>query len=396
MPKVRWRLFAIRHKRESSKAMKSYIYNLPGINDTIGISLVVRCGSMKEKKEQRGFSHLLEHMLISFDKFNHNKEINCSGYTDFYYTYFFFLTTHKHMKECIKYVKQIMDGKFITEDILENIREDVIKEYHAFFSKKCDSEFQWLLRRTKYIDHLAIGNFDIIKNCKIDQLKEYFYHNYISENFELIVMDNTNEQGNNILPCDNILRDHDVVHRYCTDDFEWIHYGKGRILKIYYIRVSEGEEDLLYDYLFCAIIENFIADYCSDECVKMNKILLSKVEEFFCISLSKRNIRNITNLKILINRMAESIDETYLRNFLKEYKEMYVRYLNNGYGINIVNEMKTCIKHLVFKGELIGTRELNNLILNKIDNVDIDRILKMVKKMKNNEKSFYLYKILEI
>ena len=88
--------------------MKSYIYNLPNTNDTIGMALVVHCGSMNEKKEQRGFSHLLEHMLISFDKFDYNQEINCSGYTDFYYTYFSFLTTQKHVKECIKYVKQIM------------------------------------------------------------------------------------------------------------------------------------------------------------------------------------------------------------------------------------------------------------------------------------------------
>ena len=39
--------------------MKSYIYNLQNTNNIIGIALVVHCGSMNEKKEQRGFSHLL-------------------------------------------------------------------------------------------------------------------------------------------------------------------------------------------------------------------------------------------------------------------------------------------------------------------------------------------------
>lgn len=130
--------------------------------------------------------------------------------------------------------------------------------------------------------------------------------------------------------------------------------------------------------------------------MEVTKVLLSRAEEFFCISMSKKNLRDINNLRILINRIVESIDETYVRNFLKEYKEMYVRYLSKGYGINIVNEMKICIKHLVFKGQLIGTQEINNLILNEIDNVDIDMIVKMVQQMKINEKSFYLYKILEI
>lgn len=376
--------------------MKSYIYNLQNINDTIGIALVVHCGSMNEKKEQRGFSHLLEHMLISFDKFDYNSEINCSGYTDFYYTYFSFLTTQKHVEECIKYVKQIMDGEFITEEILENIREDVLKEYDTFFSKKCNNEYQCLLRRTKYIDQLAIGDFDIIKNCTLEQLREYFLHNYISENFELVVMGNINEQETSILSCDNLLKNHDIVQRYCTDNFEWVHYGKGQFLKIYYIKVLDGQEDFIYDYLFCAIIENFLGDHFNDECVEITKILLSRAEEFFCISMSKKNLRNIRNLRTLINTVVESIDETYVKNFIKEYKEMYVRYLSNGYGINIVNEMKTCIKHLVFKGRLIGTQEINNLILNEIDNVDIDRILEMVQRMKTNEKSFYLYKILEI
>lgn len=376
--------------------MKSHIYNIQNINDTIEIALVVHCGSMNEKKMQRGFSHLLEHMLISFDKFYYNPEINCSGYTDFYYTYYSFLTTQKHMDECIKFVKQIMSGEYITEDILENVRKDVLKEYDTFFLKKCDIEYQWLLRRTKYIDQLAIGDLDVIKNCTIEQLREYFLHNYISENFELIVMGNINEQETSILSCDNLLKNHDIVHRYCTDNFEWIQYGKGQFLKIYFIKVSEGQEDFIYDYLFCAIIENFIGDYFNDECVEVTKILLSRAEEFFCISLSKKYIRNITNLRILINRIVENIDKTYVRNFLKEYKEMYIRYINNGYGINIVNEMKTCIKHLVFKDKLIGTKEINYLILNEIDEVDINKILEMIKLMKTNESSFYLYKILEI
>ena len=376
--------------------MKSYIYNLKNINDTIGIALVVHCGSMNEKKKQRGFSHLLEHMLISFDKFNYNQEINCSGYTDFYYTYFSFLTTQKHMEECIKYVKQIMDGEFITEKILENVRQDVLKEYYTFFSKKNDVEYQWLLRRTKYINQLAIGDLDVIRNCTLEQLREYFLQNYVSENFELIVMGNINKQETDIFASDNHLNKRDIGHTYCRDSFEWIHHEKGKYLKIYYIKTPDEQEDFLYDYLFCAIIENFIGDYFNDECVEVTKILLSRVEEFFCISLSPKYIKNINNLRILINRMVESIDETYVMNFLKEYKEMYVKYLSNGYGINIVNELKTCIKHLVFKGKLIGTQEINDLILNEMDNVDTKRILKMIEQMKTNKSSFYLYKILEI
>lgn len=376
--------------------MKSYIYNLPNMNDTIGIALIVHCGSMNEKKEQRGFSHLLEHMLISFDKFDYNQEINCSGYTDFYYTYFSFFTTQKHKAECIKYVKKIMNGEFITDDILENIREDVLKEYYSFFSKNHGIEYQWLLRGTKYIDQLAIGDFDVIKNCTIEQLRKYFLQNYISENFELISMEDISEQETDIAFCDDNMQKCDILHRYCTNDFEWIRYGKGQLLKIYFIKFPDGQEDFIYDYLFCAIIENFISEYFDDECVEVTKILLSRVEEFFCISLSKKNLKNIKDLSILINKIVEIIDETYVRNFLKEYKEMYIQYLNKGYGINIVNEMKICIKHLVFKGKLIGTQEINHLILDEIDNVEINRILEIIRQMKNNNKLFYLYKVLEI
>ena len=50
----------------------------------------------------------------------------------------------------------------------------------------------------------------------------------------------------------------------------------------------------------------------------------------------------------------------------------------------------------IFKDKLIGTKEINYLILNEIDEVDINRILEMIKLMKTNESSFYLYKILEI
>lgn len=376
--------------------MKCYVYNSKNMNDAIGISLVVHCGSMNEKNTQRGFSHLLEHMLISFDKYNCNQEINCSGYTDFYYTCFSFLSTKRHMKECLEYINQIINGRFLTQDILGNIREDVLKEYDTFFRKENDIEYQWLLRRTKYIDQLAIGNLEIIKNCTIEQLREYFLKNYISENFELIIMGNISEKEINMFPYDNHLTIHNISQRYCTDRFEWINYGTGKFLKIYFIKVLEEPEDFIYEYLFCAIIENFLDDYYNDECAEVYKILLSRAEEFLCIKISKNNISNIRNLKIFINEMVEKIDKNYVSNFLKEYKEMYVNYLSNGYGINILNEMKVCINYLVFKSRFIGTQEINNLILNEIDNVDIDKILKMIIQMKINEKTFYLYKILEI
>ena len=69
-----------------------YIYNLEMLENQISIALVIKCGSMMEKEDQRGFSHLLEHMNISFDKYSYNGKIKCLGYTDFFYTYYLFCT----------------------------------------------------------------------------------------------------------------------------------------------------------------------------------------------------------------------------------------------------------------------------------------------------------------
>lgn len=375
--------------------MKSYVYNLKNINDTIGISFVVRCGSMNEMDNQRGFSHLLEHMLISFDKFNYNPEISCSGYTDFYYTCFSFFTTKKHMTTCIEYVRQIINGKFIRSDILENIRKDVLEEYFSFCAKGSKTEYQWLLQGTKYINQLAIGDLEIIKKCTIEQLKEYYFQNYISEKFELIVMGDISNTKNGMYFCDGKEIDN-IWHRYCVNDFEWINYGKGQGLKIYYVKCVGTGDDFIYDYLFCTIVENFISEYYDDDHVEVTKILLSGIEEFFCICLSSKYLKTLNDLRVLIDKIYESVDKDYVKKFLKEYKKIYEKYLKNGYGINVVNEMKFCVKYLIFKDRLMGTQEMNNFILNKTANIEIDKILRMINHMKTNDDNFYLYKILEI
>lgn len=375
--------------------MKCYVYNLKNLHDTIGVSLIVHCGSMNEKKTQRGFSHILEHMLISFDKFDYNPEISCFGYTDFYYTYFSFFTTKKNITTCIECIRKIINGEFITKDILENIKKDVLKEYYSIFSKNHEMEYHWLLQGTKYIEQLAIGDLEVIKNCTIAQLKEYYLKNYVSNNFELIVMGDMDNKKNGVFFDDNKKKD-ELEYRYCIDKFQWINYGKGHILKIYYVKSKREKNEFIYDYFFCAIVENYIREVYKDDDIYMSKILLSRTEEFFCICLPQKYINNIQDLNVLVSEIVKNIDETYLKNFFKEYKTMFFKYLSDGYGINIVNEMKICIKNLVFEDELFGTQEMNNLILNKIDNVQLDRILRMIKCMKTNEKNFHLYKILEI
>ncbi len=57
--------------------------------------------------------------------------------------------------------------------------------------------------------------------------------------------------------------------------------------------------------------------------------------------------------------------------------------------------MRQCINSLIFDGEIIGSRELINIMQQGFEDLEISKIADMVSKLINNDESFFLYKIIE-
>lgn len=376
-----------------------YIYNLEMLENQISIALVIKCGSMMEKKDQRGFSHLLEHMNISFDKYFYNGKIKCLGYTDFFYTYYLFCTDKSYISKCMERVNEIISGIYITDEIMKKIKPDVIEEYYKKIKDKSNNEYGYLLEGTEYSKHLAIGDINVIKKCQYSELVKFYNKYYISGNIDIIFMGNRAFVENYIPQNCKQSKPRGLICRqkYCIRDFEWKKFGNKKRVKIYYLKRCNNKDkrELLYDGIFMSLIRKVTYDIYGEENVEVGKIFLSNLEEFICIDAKELLLKNLLEVKKVLEKIVSIADENYILNFLSEYKTEYFSQLSGGYGINMVYEMRQCINSLIFDGEIIGSRELFNIVEQGFEDLEISKITDMMSKLINNDENFFLYKIIE-
>ena len=376
-----------------------YIYNLEMLKNQVSIALVIKCGSMREKEDQRGFSHLLEHMNISFDKYFYNGKIKCLGYTDYFYTYYLFCTDKSYLPECMERVNEIISGIYITDEIMKKIKPDVIEEYYKIIMDESNNEYRYLLEGTEYSKHLAIGDINVIKECQYSELVKFYKKYYISGNIDIIFMGNREFVEEYVPQNCKQSRPRELICRqkYCIRDFEWKKLGNKKIVKIYYLKrcSNKDKRELLHDGIFLSLIKKVIYDVYGEENIEVGKIVLSNLEEFIYIDAKKMLLRNFSEVKKFLENIVFIVDENYIISFISEYKMSYFNMLSGGYGINTVHEMRQCINSLIFDGEIIGSRELINIIQQGFEDLEISKIADMVSKLINNDESFFLYKIIE-
>ena len=261
-----------------------YIYNLEMLKNQVSIALVIKCGSMREKEDQRGFSHLLEHMNISFDKYFYNGKIKCLGYTDYFYTYYLFCTDKSYLPECMERVNEIISGIYITDEIMKKIKPDVIEEYYKIIMDESNNEYRYLLEGTEYSKHLAIGDINVIKECQYSELVKFYKKYYISGNIDIIFMGNREFVEEYVPQNCKQSRPRELICRqkYCIRDFEWKKLGNKKIVKIYYLKrcSNKDKRELLYDGIFLSLIKKVIYDVYGEENIEVGKIVLSNLEEF--------------------------------------------------------------------------------------------------------------------
>ena len=374
-----------------------YVYNMELFKDSLAIALVVSCGSMKESVNQRGFSHIIEHMNLFFDRYSCDRKIKCLGYTDFFYTYYLFVTYGLNISECMERIKEIVTGKYISNGILKSIKMDVLEEYYRK-DKESNKEYKCLFNGTEYSDHFAIGNIDVIKDCKYSDISKYYKEHYIPENTDIIIMGNK-AVIENYISNDCIVRHARKVTlrpKYCIADLDWIKSGNSGQLRLYFYRhyVERDKTDLMYDSVFLSLLERAALNIYGK--TDVGKIVFSSTEEFIYIEANNMLMKNISDVKSFLQEIVLMADIEFISEFIVKYKEEFYNQMKNGYGINLVEEMKQCISSLDIYGELIGCRELNDIMLQGLDRIDVMKISRMINALINYNESFFLYKIIEL
>ncbi len=167
--------------------------------------LLVRCGSMLEKDNERGLTHFVEHMLfkgtrhfpgqdvIGFMRRNGIKfgqDSNAfTGYESVNYLLNDIPTDDMpQLDSCLLLLRDWACDATIQKEDVESERNVIVEEWR---SKQIFSFAQQLvddmMKGTPYARHNPIGDIDVVKNCTRKQVYDYYRHWYQPQNQAIVV-----------------------------------------------------------------------------------------------------------------------------------------------------------------------------------------------------------------
>lgn len=379
---------------------KYFFYNIDELDIQAAVALVVERGSFYERQNEKGCCHFLEHILISFDKYMPNGNIKCKAYTDFFYTYYIFMTTAEFVDKCLELIEGIIHGRYITKEVVEDIRGDIIAEYHHIKQDRNKKEYTKLLEGTAYADHLAIGELAVINSCNSIQLKEIHGRMYQNVFCNVIILGNFNQIGKTNL--ENLVQEKHftgapiltktlISHK----EVKWRQIEGDRHCSIFFYRkrrsLSEPElvkESLYDDIVFFMIEEAILSIY--GETVNLTKYSLADTEEFIGLCLKENVVRNNEELRNFLLNIKTFITKSYVCKFLKEYIEQYEKIIKNGFGINLENELHRCIKSMIYERKIYGSKDFYNMVKRDIYHIRVQDIYMRMSLLLNENKSVYM------
>ncbi|RKD34025.1 hypothetical protein BET01_12770 [Lacrimispora algidixylanolytica] len=383
-----------------------FFYNMEEAEEQAVAVLLIERGSMSENHDEKGLSHFLEHISLGFDKFNPDQRIKCSGFTDFYYTYFMFVIEVQLLEECLDRIEKIISGKYFEKNTFDDIKKDVIKEYEDTINCIQTKEFARLLEDTEYMEHLAIGDLEVIQTCGFYKLQDFHKKNYKEANINIIVM------GNGI--AENKLKRHteyaqlvsgakrkNIFHSFPQNEFKWLNVADKVGMSVYFYRKrkklnkSQYIKENILDEICFSLFETVVSEMYEGTKASLNKIIFSSSDEFIGIHLKNCCISNKIELKRVLHQIVERVDASHIRAFFLKFKKEYNDSCRFGYKINLIDETKRCIRNLIYDGFMLGNKEIIKMVNLELELIKINEITSRFNRMINNDADFYLYKVID-
>lgn len=356
-------------------------YDIREAQGTLLVGLVVEGGSVLEEECEKGYTHFLEHVMLSFSK--EDRRIKCRGYTDFYYTYYIFSITSDMFNVCMELIDEILTGKYITTYNVERVRKDVIAEYKEFWVSK--KEFNYVLEGTDYINHLAIGKIENIQSCNSCDLFDFFKEKYQYQFIDIIIIGDTSKID--AKKC--ITKKHNYIGKkkeisVLGKKYDTIINAKialnGIHIFFYKKRYYKNKVSYVTEIVIDEILFSLIEGITSSEVSKIN---VSSLEQFVCIKISNGYMYG--DINALLNYLHKKIDKNIIQKHIREYRIQYKMYISKGTGVNLEKELLRCINDLVYNGEIIGYKEMLSIIEQQLYIISAEQIFEAYHSMFNQE-----------
>ena len=126
----------------------------------IRLSFVVRTGSLDDPKNLKGLAHFVEHMNMAFRKFqlfDFKYSSLSHAYTNYFETVYNITCLECDLPIVCEVLEQLINGDFLRVNRMEEIREDILKEYHRTIASIKYRVNQIILGESIYSKKVPIG-----------------------------------------------------------------------------------------------------------------------------------------------------------------------------------------------------------------------------------------------
>lgn len=332
-------------------------------DDELVISLFIKCGTFNEEVPGSQAAHLLEHVSLSFNRFNLDKEeCKIRGETNFDYTMYTFGGKKQQIDYFFDKIEDILCGKYINQKYLNKAAQDIIDEYYNIFLKKsyCTNKVnRVVLDYYNLTEYMPNNRIDLITSLTVADILHFKEKWYTDRNIEVFILvpnkknieikqaitafcnKHKNNRYCNVLPYKNmipcvrnqIVRIEEKVIFLFSGRYE--NYNKTEIiLKILTLSMEMSDcKKYLKNYDLCTIASKYfyiVADFLEDAGTveQLGKMLIKVIEgkDFFSI------ICNILyELKSSQFQISSKIDVDFYLQCFKE-DALILRCFNPGFS----------------------------------------------------------------
>ena len=168
--------------------------------DVVTISVWLRAGSRYEQKEERGYAHILEHMLLKGTKkhrsiFDLNVIMDRAGAMSNAATNMEMVRVHievikDRLEDMFELVADIVRNPLIDEGVLENEKKVIIQEYDRSYDNPASR--LWIESSKRIFEghplsQDALGDKESIRAATADRLKKYHKRIFIPQRMAVVV-----------------------------------------------------------------------------------------------------------------------------------------------------------------------------------------------------------------
>lgn len=168
-------------------------------NKKSAIIMSINIGSNQDG-DQLGIAHLLEHMLLSFDRFRSDDNVanyTITGKTNFDTTVYTIVSDDNKddVEQGFCVMSKIKNGTFLNENRFSVIKEDVMNEILYTENKKLENElFELLFENEESKMNPPVGNYDCVAKINFKDLCNFFEDTYRNADYKLALLSDLNSE----------------------------------------------------------------------------------------------------------------------------------------------------------------------------------------------------------